>query len=72
MSKQSQTSRSFGLTNWAVDNQVTVMVLTVIILIAGLMSYVAMPAASFPDVDQPTIFVSTPYPGNSPVDIERL
>ena len=31
-----------------------------------------MPAESFPEITQPTISVGTPYPGNSPVDIERL
>jgi multidrug efflux pump subunit AcrB len=64
--------RRFAITDWAVNNRVTVGVLTVIILIAGLMSYRAMPAESFPEITQPTIYVGTPYPGNSPVDIERL
>ena len=64
--------RRFAITDWAVNNRVTVGVLTVIILIAGLMSYRAMPAESFPEIIQPTIYVGTPYPGNSPVDIERL
>lgn len=64
--------RRFGITNWAVDNRITVGVLTVIILIAGLMAYRAMPAESFPEIAQPTIYVGTVYPGNSPVDIERL
>ncbi len=31
-----------------------------------------MPAESFPEIAQPTIYVGTVYPGNSPVDIERL
>jgi len=64
--------RRFGITDWAVNNRVTVMVLTVIVLIGGLTAYRAMPAESFPEVDQPTIYIGTAYPGNSPVDIERL
>jgi multidrug efflux pump len=64
--------RRFGITDWAVNNRITVGVLTVIILIAGLMAYRAMPAESFPEIAQPTIYVGTVYPGNSPVDIERL
>ena len=64
--------RRFGITDWAVNNRVTVMVLTVIFLIGGLTAYRAMPAESFPEVDQPTIYIGTAYPGNSPVDIERL
>jgi multidrug efflux pump subunit AcrB len=64
--------RRFAITDWAVNNRVTVGVLTIIILVAGLMSYRAMPAESFPEITQPTIYIGTPYPGNSPVDIERL
>lgn len=64
--------RRFAITDWAVRNRVTVGVLTVIIFIAGLAAYRAMPAESFPEIAQPTIYVGTVYPGNSPVDIERL
>ena len=64
--------RRFAITDWAVRNRVTVGVLTIIILIAGLSAYRAMPAESFPEIAQPTIYVGTVYPGNSPVDIERL
>ncbi|MDP4742047.1 MAG: efflux RND transporter permease subunit [Schleiferiaceae bacterium] len=62
----------FALVDWAVRNQITVSVLTVIITISGFLAYRAMPAESFPEVVQPTIFIGTPYPGNSPVDMERL
>ena len=62
----------FALVDWAVRNQITVSVLTVIIAISGFLAYRAMPAESFPEVVQPTIFIGTPYPGNSPVDMERL
>lgn len=62
----------FALVDWAVRNQITISVLTVIITISGFLAYRAMPAESFPEVVQPTIFIGTPYPGNSPVDMERL
>lgn len=62
----------FALVDWAVRNQITVSVLTVIITISGFLAYRAMPAESFPEVVQPTIYIGTPYPGNSPVDMERL
>ena len=62
----------FALVDWAVRNQITVSVLTVIITISGFRAYRAMPAESFPEVVQHTIFIGTPYPGNSPVDMERL
>lgn len=64
--------RSFGLTSAAVDNRITVYVLTAIITIAGYLSYVSMPKEVFPEIIIPQIYVGTPYPGNSPLDIERL
>jgi multidrug efflux pump subunit AcrB len=65
-------TKSFGLTNAAVDNSMGVFVLTAIILLFGLISYVSMPKEAFPEIVTPEIYVGTPYPGNSPVDIERL
>ena len=38
----------------------------------GTMAYRSMPKATFPDLVIPTIYVGTTYPGNSPVDIEKL
>lgn len=64
--------REFGLTTWAVNNRTTVFFLTVIILFAGMVSYRGMSKEAFPEVTLPTIYVGTPYPGNSPEDIENL
>jgi multidrug efflux pump len=38
----------------------------------GLYSYINIPKESFPDVVIPTIYIGTPYPGNSPIDMENL
>jgi multidrug efflux pump subunit AcrB len=46
--------------------------LTVILLIAGLLAYRSMPAETFPEINQPEIFITTIYPGNAPLDMERL
>jgi multidrug efflux pump subunit AcrB len=64
--------KQFGLTTLSVKNRTTVFVLTVIVLIAGAMSYISMPREAFPEIVIPEIYVGTPYPGNSPVDIEKL
>ncbi|MFZ9778213.1 MAG: efflux RND transporter permease subunit, partial [Schleiferiaceae bacterium] len=72
MSEQPSLYRRFGLVHWAVSNRITVGVLTVIIAIAGLVAYRGMPAESFPEIAQPTIYIGTPYPGSAPLDIERL
>lgn len=64
--------KTFGLTNLAVDNKVTVYLITAIILIFGLTAYNTMPKESFPEVSFPQLFINTPYFGNSAADIENL
>lgn len=64
--------KHFGVSVWSVANRTSVYVMMVIIIIIGMISYLGMPKESFPEVKQPTIFVNTAYPGNSPIDIENL
>jgi multidrug efflux pump subunit AcrB len=64
--------KTFGPSTFSVNNVMTVYVLTAIIFIAGLMSYLSMPSEAFPEIVTPEIYVGTPYPGNSPADIEKL
>lgn len=64
--------RQFGLTSFSVDNATTVFLLTMMIFLFGLRSYDSMPKEQFPEVSFPTIFVNTPYFGNSAVEIENL
>lgn len=64
--------REFGLSSLSVDNSTSVVILTLIISILGLSAYRTMPKESFPEIVIPTVYVGTPYPGNSPVDMENL
>ncbi len=64
--------KTFGLTNWALSNHNTVKLLILIITLGGLIAYIGLPRESFPTVSAPEVFVSTPYPGNAPQDIESL
>jgi multidrug efflux pump len=64
--------KEFSWSSWAVDNKVTVLVVTVLIALTGLMAYVAMPREAFPEVITPEIYVGTAYPGNAPNDMEKL
>ncbi len=64
--------RSFSLTNFALDNSTSVFLLTLMILGFGLVSYTSMPKELYPEASFPTIFINTPYPGNSAKDIENL
>jgi multidrug efflux pump subunit AcrB len=64
--------REFGLSSLAVNNRTSVIILTIIIVIMGVTAYNMIPKESFPEIVIPTVYVGTPYPGNSPVDIENL
>lgn len=64
--------KQFGLSTLALKNPVTVIVLTFILAFVGMSSYKSMPREAFPEVVIPEIYIGTPYPGNSPLDIEKL
>ncbi len=64
--------KEFKLTSWSIDNRTTIFVLTILISLAGFMSYMSIPKEQFPDVTVPQIFVTTIYPGASPSDMEQL
>ncbi len=67
-----EVKRHFGLTSWSVRNRNTIYILVVTLLIFGIISYEKMPKELFPEVNYPTVFVETAYPGNSAKDIENL
>ncbi len=64
--------KEFKLTSWSIDNRTSIFIITIMITIAGLLSYNAIPKEQFPDVTVPRIFVTTIYPGASPLDMEQL
>lgn len=64
--------KEFKPTSWSIDNKTSIFVLTVIITLVGIMSYINLPKEKFPDIVIPTIYVSTVYPGTSPSDMENL
>lgn len=70
--QKQQKTREFGLSSMSVDNSTSVVILTLIITVMGLSAYRSMPKESFPEIVIPTVYVGTPYPGNSPVDMENL
>ncbi|TVQ77015.1 MAG: efflux RND transporter permease subunit [Flavobacteriales bacterium] len=75
MSKQSldhTVKKEFSLSSKSIENKNTVFVLTVIIFLAGFLAYRAMPSEAFPEIVTPEIYISTPYPGNAPLDVEKL
>lgn len=72
-SKQTKnTDKEFKPSSWAIDNPSVVYVMIAIFLWLGYSSYQAMPREDFPEIIQNIIYVSTPYPGNTAEDVERL
>ena len=67
-----KTNRNFGLSTLSLRNSISVFILSALLILFGVYSYITMPKESFPEIVFPLIYVQTPYPGNTPVDIENL
>lgn len=67
-----QTFKEFKLSSLALNNGTSVFILLFMVIFLGFSSYVNMPKELFPEIKIPTIYVSTAYPGNSPLDMENL
>nr|WP_299071091.1 efflux RND transporter permease subunit [uncultured Allomuricauda sp.] len=73
MSKvQKNINKEFKLSSWAIDNPSVIYVMIGLFLFIGLSSYFSMPREDFPEVKETKIYISTPYPGNTAEDMERL
>ncbi len=72
MNKFIEELREFKITSIAIDNAVSIFLLTFMILIIGLRSYRDMPKEQYPEASLTTIYVNTPYFGNSAEEIENL
>jgi multidrug efflux pump subunit AcrB len=72
MEKLQKSLREFGLTSFAVDNATSIFLVALMIFLFGIRSYEAMPKEQYPDASLPTVFVNTPYFGNSAEEIENL
>ena len=68
----SKHNKEFSISSWAVDNRVTVYILTFIIVVAGIYSYITMPREDFPEIIENKIYISSVFPGNSAEDVEKL
>ena len=68
----SHKNKEFGISSWAVDNRVTVYILTMLIVITGVIAYVTMPREDFPEIIENKVYISSVFPGNSAEDVEKL
>jgi multidrug efflux pump len=60
-----------SITEIAVKKRTAVIVMSICLAIAGIVSYYSMPRESAPDIPIPYVFISTIYPGVAPEDIEQ-
>ena len=51
--------KEFKLSSWAISNKSTVAVITFIVVLGGLLSYISMPRENFPEIIVPQIYVAT-------------
>jgi multidrug efflux pump subunit AcrB len=58
------------ISDLAVKKSISVLVLSALILVMGVYSYLTLPRESEPDISIPNVFVSTAYRGVAPEDIE--
>lgn len=66
------TYKEFKPSSWAIDNRTAIYILTIIITLVGLLSYINLPKEQFPEIKLPQIIVQTIYPGTSPDNMENL
>jgi multidrug efflux pump len=64
--------KQFAPSSWAIDNRMSVYILTVFLAFAGVLRYQSIPKESFPEILFPQILVNTVYPGTSPANMESL
>ncbi|GEP89509.1 Multidrug efflux pump subunit AcrB [Chitinophaga terrae (ex Kim and Jung 2007)] len=67
---QDNLKKEFKPTSWAIDNKISIYVATIIVALAGIMSYISLPKEQFPEVVFPQFYISTINAGTSPEDME--
>ena len=64
--------KEFALSSFAIRHPTSVVVLTLILIVTGFVSYFQVPRESMPEIVIPNIIVTTVYAGVAPGDIETL
>jgi multidrug efflux pump len=64
--------KEFGLSSLSLKNRTSVGFIAFLITVMGIMTYIDLPKDSYPEIEQPVVYIGTGYPGNSPVDMENL
>jgi len=64
--------KEFSISSWAINNRITVYIVTFLIVIMGTVAFLTMPRESFPEVIENKVYISSVFPGNSAEDVEKL
>jgi len=64
--------KDFSLTSLALKNKTTVFFLTFLLVVMGIQTYLSLPKDSYPEINQPIVYIGISHPGNSPLDMENL
>ena len=64
--------KEFKPSSFAIDNSTSIYLVTVLLTLIGVYSYLSLPKEQFPEVEIPTFTVVTIYAGASPEDVENL
>lgn len=64
--------KEFKPSSLAIDNGTSIYLITVLVVLIGIYSYISLPKEQFPEVDIPTFTIVTAYAGASPKDVENL
>ena len=60
------------ITDTAIKYRTTILVLTMVLTLGGIYSYVTIPKEAKPSIEIPNIVITTIYPGAAPDDVESL
>ena len=70
--RENKVNKEFRPSSWAIRNPSVIYVMIAIFLIIGLSAYFSMPREDFPEIKETKIYISTPFPGNTAEDIDKL
>lgn len=60
------------ITNYAIKFRIAVFVFIAVLILLGTATYKAIPREGFPDITIPQVFISAPYQGTAPEEMENL
>ena len=66
-----QDARAFRVSEWAIRNPIPVVVIFVAAVLAGLISYLALPIKNYPNIEFPSVMVQVTRNGAAPAELEN-